>query len=214
MSENENVGIELGVDADAALSTFQELTAAALLADAASQQLRQHLVDLSNAIPGNPQVSSYNEAADRFQWMDPALIRDASPEIAQTQNEMMVRRTDIRAQALDFVGGNPQVTAQPLPDTLAQFQDAMAQREQQQQAQRERQAQQQAAGVIPPARYGSETAPVLAPPAATVGPAPQTPPTGGPPVSPTNAPPSLPSPVNAPPSRLLPRRAMSAWHRR
>ena len=195
MSENENVGIELGVDADAALTTFQELTAAALTADEAIQQLKQHQVELANAIPGNPQASSYTEVATRFQQMDPSLIRDTYPEIAQTQNALNARRTEVRAQAMDFVGANPQVAAQPLPDTLAQFQQAMAQREQQQQAQRERQAQQQAAGVIPPARYGSETAPVLAPPVATAGAAPQGLPTVGPSVSPTNTPPSLPTPT-------------------
>ena len=195
MSENENVGIELGVDADAALTTFQELTAAALTADEAIQQLKQHQVELANAIPGNPQASSYTEVATRFQQMDPSLIRDTYPEIAQTQYALNARRTEVRAQAMDFVGANPQVAAQPLPDTLAQFQQAMAQREQQQQAQRERQAQQQAAGVIPPARYGSETAPVLAPPVATAGAAPQGLPTVGPSVSPTNTPPSLPTPT-------------------
>jgi len=164
MSENENVGIELGVDADAALTTLQELTAAALTADEAIQQLKQHQVDLSNAIPGNPQSSSYNEAAERFQQMDPALIRDTYPEITQTQNTLNARRTEVRAQAIDFVGANPQVAAQPLPDTLDQFQQAMAARAQQQTAQRERQAQQQAAGVERPARYGYEAAPVPAPP--------------------------------------------------
>ncbi len=198
MSENENVGIELGVDADAALSTLQELTAAALTADDAIQQLKQHQVELANAIPGNPQSSSYTEVATRFQQMDPSLIRDTYPEIAQTQNALNARRTEVRAQAMDFVGANPQVAAQPLPDTLAQFQQAMVQREQQQQAQRERQAQQQAAGFIPPARYGYEAAPVLAPPVATAGAAPQGLPTGGSSVSPTNAPLSLPTPTGVP----------------
>ncbi len=198
MSENENVGIELGVDADAALSTLQELTAAALTADDAIQQLKQHQVELANAIPGNPQSSSYTEAATRFQQMDPSLIRDTYPEITQTQNALNARRTEVRAQAIDFVGANPQVAAQPLPDTLGQFQQSMAARAQQEQAQQERMAQQQAAGVVPPARYGSEMAPVPAPPVATAGPAPQTPPTGGSSVSPTNAPLSLPTPTGVP----------------
>ena len=175
MSENEDVGIELGVDADAALETFQQLTAAALKADDAIQQLKQHQVDLSNAIPGNPPVSSYNEAASRFQQMDPALIRDTYPEIAQTQNAINARRTEVRSQAMDFVGANPQVVTQPLPDTLSQFQQSMVQREQQQ-AQQQWQAQQQAAGVDHPARYGYDTTPQplqrQATPTATVSPLP------------------------------------------
>ncbi len=98
MSENENVGIELGVDADAALTTFQELTAAALNADNALQQLKQHQVELSNAIPGNPQVSSYPEAAAHVQQMDPALIRDTYPEMVSLGRAEVDTQAPIRGR--------------------------------------------------------------------------------------------------------------------
>jgi len=141
MSENENVGIELGVDADAALETFQQLATAARAADTDIQALKEQLNTLTSQVTTGA----------------------TTPEIAQTRQALNARRAEVQGQALDFVGTNPQVVAQPLPDTLAQFQQAMAAREQQQQAQRERQAQQQAAGIERPARYGYDQSAPLAP---------------------------------------------------
>ncbi len=138
MTEDENVSIALGVDADAALDTFQQLSTAARAADTDIQALKERLSTLTN-----------NQEATGA----------TMPEIAQTRQALNVRRAEMTSQAMDFVGANPQVVTQPLPDTLARFQQAMAQREQQQQAQRERQAQQQAADVERPARYGYDTTP-------------------------------------------------------
>jgi len=141
MSENnEDVGIELGVDADAALDTLQQLSAAAKAADTDIQALKEQLNTLTSRVTTGA----------------------TTPEIAQTRQALNARRAEVQGQAMDFVGANPQVVTQPLPDTLAQFQDAMAQREQQQQAQQQRQAQQQAAGIERPARYGYDQS---APPA-------------------------------------------------
>jgi hypothetical protein len=137
MSEDENVGIELGVDADAALETFQQLATAARGADTDIQALKEQLNTLTSQVTTGA----------------------TTPEIAQTRQALNARRAEVQGQAMDFVGTNPQVVAQPLPDTLDQFQQAMAEREQQQQAQQQRQAHQQAAGVERPARYGYETIP-------------------------------------------------------
>jgi len=141
MSENENVGIELGVDADAVLETFQQLATAARAADTDIQALKEQLNTLTSRVTTGA----------------------TTPEIAQTRQALNARRAEVQGQALDFVGTHPQVATQPLPDTLAQFQDAMAQREQQQQAQQQRQAQQQAAGIERPARYGYDTTSIPAP---------------------------------------------------
>jgi len=139
MTDNaESANIDLSVNADAALETFQQLSTAARAADTDIQALKERLSTLTN-----------NQEATGA----------TMPEIAQTRQALNVRRAEMTSQAMDFVGANPQVVTQPLPDTLARFQEAMAQREQQQQAQRERQAQQQAADVERPARYGYDTTP-------------------------------------------------------
>jgi len=137
MSENEDVGIELGVDADAALDTLQQLSAAAKAADTDIQALKEQLNTLTSRVTTGA----------------------TTPEIAQTRQALNARRAEVQGQALDFVGTHPQVATQPPADVLAQFQQSMARREQEQQAQRERQAQQAAAGVERPARYGYDTTP-------------------------------------------------------
>jgi len=134
MSDNEQTSIDLSVNADAAVETMKELAAAALKADDAFQQLKQHQVELANAIPGNRPVSTYNEAAARFQQMDPSLIRDTYPAVAQTQNAITAQATNVRTQAMDFVGTNPQAAGQPASALLGQFQAFMAQQQQAQQA--------------------------------------------------------------------------------
>jgi len=134
MSDNEQTSIDLSVNADAAVETMKELAAAALKADDAFQQLKQHQVELANAIPGNRPVSTYNEAAARFQQMDPSLIRDTYPAVAQTQNAITAQATNVRTQAMDFVGTNPQAAGQPASALLGQFQQFMAQQQQAQQA--------------------------------------------------------------------------------
>jgi len=134
MSDNEQASIDLSVNADAAVETMKELAAAALKADDAFQQLKQHQVELANAIPGNRPVSTYNEAAARFQQMDPSLIRDTYPAVAQTQNAITAQATNVRTQAMDFVGTNPQAAGQPATALLGQFQQFMAQQQQAQQA--------------------------------------------------------------------------------
>jgi len=139
MTDNaESASIDLSVNADAALETFQQLSTAARAADTDIQALKERLSTLTN-----------NQEATGA----------TMPEIAQTRQALNVRRAEMTSRAMDFVGANPQVVTQPLPDTLAQFQETMAERAQQQQAQRERQAQQQAADVERPARYGYDTPP-------------------------------------------------------
>jgi len=153
VTEDENVSIALGVDADAALDTFQQLSTAARAADTDIQALKERLSTLTN-----------NQEATGA----------TMPEIAQTRQALNVRRAEMTSRAMDFVGANPQVVTQPLPDTLAQFQETMAERAQQQQAQRERQAQQQAADVERPARYGYDTTPPAPQAQATSRPIPAT----------------------------------------
>jgi len=161
MSESEGASIDLSVNADEALQVFAQLASAARDADEQVQQLKQHLaaqVTTAFGVQGQ-QPQTYQQASAVLSRMDPTEVAQAAPEIAQTRQALNVRRAEMTSRAMDFVGANPQVVTQPLPDTLAQFQQAMAERAQQQQSQRERQAQQQAAGVERPARYGYETTP-------------------------------------------------------
>jgi len=165
-SMGEDASIDLSVNADEALQVFEQLSAAARDADEQVQQLKQHLTQQVTATFGAQGLRPQNDeqASGFLSRMDPAEVAQAAPEIAQTKNALAARSADIQAQALDFVGTNPQIVAQPLPDTLAQFQQSMVQRDQQQQAQQERQAQQQAAGIERPARYGYAPAPPSAQP--------------------------------------------------
>jgi len=168
MSENqgEDASIDLSVNADEALQVFEQLSAAARDADEQIQQLKQHLTAQVTATFGaqGQQPQTYQQASATLARMDPAEVAQAAPDIAQTQAALAERRAEVQARAMDFAGTTPNLVNQPLPDTLAQFQQAMAQREQQQQAQRERQAQQAAAGVERPARYGYDQS---APPASS-----------------------------------------------
>ena len=176
MSENqgEDASIDLSVNADEALQVFEQLSAAARDADEQIQQLKQHLaaqVTTAFGAQGQQPQQTYQQASATLAQMDPAAVVQAAPEIAQTKTALAARSADIQAQAMAYAGSTPGLATQPLPDTLAQFQEAMAQREQQQQAQRERQVQQQAAGVERPARYGYDPVPQL--------PQQQAPPTNG-----------------------------------
>ncbi len=182
-SQGESTSIDLSVDADEALTVFQQLSAAARDADEQIQQLKQHLAaQVTTAfVPQAQQPQTYPQAAATLARMDPAEVAQAAPEIAQTKNALAARSADIQAQAMTFAGTTPNLATQPPADVLAQFQQSMAAREQQQQAQRERQAQQAAAGVERPARYGYDQSAPLAPhPPAT--------PTGSAPVLPPDAP--------------------------
>ncbi len=166
MSENqgEDASIGLTVDADEALTVFEQLSQAARDADEQIQQLKQHLAQQVTATFGaqglRPQT--YEQASGFLSRMDPAEVAQAAPDIAQTKNALVARSADIQARAMDFAGSTPNLAAQPPADVLAQFQQSMAAREQQQTAQQQRQAQQAAAGIERPARYGYDQS---APPA-------------------------------------------------
>ncbi len=167
MSENqgEDASIDLTVNADEALAVFEQLSAAAWDADEQIQQLKQHLTQQVAATFGaqglRPQT--YEQASGFLSRMDPADVAQAAPDIAQTKNALTARSADIQARAMDFAGTTPGLATQPPADVLAQFQQAMAERDRQQQAQQQRQAQQQAAGIERPARYGYDTASIPAP---------------------------------------------------
>ncbi len=167
MSENqgEDASINLTVDADEALTVFEQLSQAARDTDEQIQQLKQHLTQQVATTFGaqglRPQT--YEQATGFLSRMDPAEVAQAAPDIAQTKTALAARSTDIQAQAMAYAGTTPGLASQPPADVLAQFQDAMAAREQQQQAQRERQAQQQAAGAVPPARYGYDQSTLAVP---------------------------------------------------
>jgi len=167
MSENqgEDASIDLSVNADEALQVFEQLAAAARDADDQLQRLKQHLTEQVTATFGaqglRPQ--NYEQASGFLSRMDPADVAQAAPDIAQTKNALAARSADIQARAMDFAGTTPNLATQPPADVLAQFQQAMAERDRQQQAQQQRQAQQQAAGIERPARYGYDTTSIPAP---------------------------------------------------
>jgi len=66
--------------------TFEELAAAARTADTQLQSLKQQLLDAFNAIPrgSQPAAASYNEAATRLGALDPSIVQELHPDIAQT----------------------------------------------------------------------------------------------------------------------------------
>jgi len=173
-SQGESTSIDLSVDADEALTVFQQLSAAARDADEQIQQLKQHLAQQVTATFGaqGQQPQTYPQASATLARMDPAEVAQAAPEIAQTQAALTARRVEVQTQAMAYAGSTPGLATQSPADVLAQFQQAMAQREQQQQAQRERQAQQAAAGVERPARYGYDQSAPLAPSHASSTPTP------------------------------------------
>jgi len=136
MSENEQTSIDLSVNADQALQTMQELAAAARQADTDIQALKQHQLELFNALPrgSQPPAASYPEALGQLRQMDPSLVQQLHPEIAQTQMAIQSRQAAITSGAMDFTSANPQATGQPMAQLLTQFQSFMTQQQQAQQA--------------------------------------------------------------------------------
>jgi len=136
MSENEQTSIDLSVNADQALQTMQELAAAARQADTDIQALKQHQLELFNALPrgSQPPAASYPEALGQLRQMDPSLVQQLHPEIAQTQMAIQSRQAAITSGAMDFTSANPQATGQPMAQLLTQFQAFMTQQQQAQQA--------------------------------------------------------------------------------
>jgi len=121
MSENENVGIELGVNVDGALQTLQELTTAAKAADATIQELKQHTTEQVNAVFGaqglRPQ--NYEQAQGFLQRMPAADLQAAAPEIAATQQAISARSATITGAAMDVTGA-PGAANQPVQQLLDQ----------------------------------------------------------------------------------------------
>ncbi len=133
MSENENVGIELGVNVDGALQTLQELTTAAKAADATIQELKQHMTEQVNAAFGaqglRPQ--NYEQAQGFLQRMPAADLAAAAPEIAATQQAISQRNTAITGAAMD-VTGVPGAANQPVQQLLDQVRQLLTVQQQQQ----------------------------------------------------------------------------------
>jgi len=133
MSEHENVGIELGVNADGALQTLQELTTAAKAADATIQELKQHMTEQVNAAFGaqglRPQ--NYEQAQGFLQRMPAADLAAASPEIVATQQAISARSGAITGAAMD-VAGAPGAANQPVQQLLDQVRQLLTVQQQQQ----------------------------------------------------------------------------------
>jgi len=133
MSEHENVGIELGVNADGALQTLQELTTAAKAADATIQELKQHMTEQVNAAFGaqglRPQ--NYEQAQGFLQRMPAADLAAASPEIVATQQAISARSGAITGAAMD-VAGAPGAANQPAQQLLDQVRQLLTVQQQQQ----------------------------------------------------------------------------------
>jgi len=133
MSENENVGIELGVNADAALQTFQELAAAARAADQDIQTLKQHLVEQVNAQMGAAGIrpQTYQQAQDLLQRMPTADLQAVAPGIVQTQAQIAQRSATVTGAAMDVTGA-PGAANQPAQQLLDQVRQLLTVQQQQQ----------------------------------------------------------------------------------
>ncbi len=161
MSDNEGASIDLSVNADAALQTFQELAAAARAADAELQQLKTDMASQVNQAFGSALGTTvdYNHAANIVRGLPQADIAAVVPGVPAIQQQIAERGAQITGQAMDFTSANPQAAGQPIPALLAQFQEAQAR--QAEQSQRQQDAQQ--------ARQAQPTAPASAPSGAQPG---------------------------------------------
>ncbi len=155
MSESEGASIDLSVNADAALQTLQELTAAAKEADATLGKLKTDMAAQVNQAFGSAMGTTvdYPHAANIVRGLPQADIAAVVPGVPALQQQIAERGAQITGQAMDFAGANPQAAGQPITQLLAQFQEAQArqaeQSQRQQEAQQARQAQQPAPASVP-----------------------------------------------------------------
>ncbi len=155
MSDNEGASIDLSVNADAALQTLQELTAAAKEADATLSTLKTDMASQVNAAFGSAMGTTvdYPHAANIVRGLPQADIEAVVPGVPALQQQIAERGAQITGQAMDFTSANPQAAGQPIPALLAQFQEAQArqaeQSQRQQEAQQARQAQPTAPASVP-----------------------------------------------------------------
>jgi len=153
MSDNaESASIDLSVNADAALQTFQDLASAARAADAELQQLKTDMAAQVNQAFGSALGTTvdYNHAANIVRGLPQADIAAVVPGVPVLQQQIAERGAQITGQAMDFTSANPPAAGQPIPALLAQFQEAGARQAEQSQRQQEaRQAQPTAPASVP-----------------------------------------------------------------
>jgi len=162
MSENEGASIDLSVNADAALQTLQELTAAAKEADATLSKLKTDMASQVNQAFGSAMGTTvdYPHAANIVRGLPQADIEAVVPGVPALQQQIAERGAQITGQAMDFTSANPQSAGQPIPTLLTQFQEAQArqaeQSQRQQEAQQARQAQQPASSSVSSVPSGAQ----------------------------------------------------------
>ncbi len=136
MSDNEQASIDLSVNADAALQTLQELTAAAKEADATLSTLKTDMAAQVNQAFGSALGTTvdYPHAANIVRGLPQADIAAVVPGVPALQQQIAERGAQITGQAMDFTSANPQAAGQPIPALLTQFQEAQARQAEQSRA--------------------------------------------------------------------------------